>query len=83
MRDHPDDHLAERFEAMSDRDKIDFMIEQQGWAIEAVQPDTVCVELCESRAQSIRQKNLWQEMDIIKVIREKKARMCRSQKGIG
>ena len=27
MRDHPDDHLAERFDAMSDRDKIDFMIE--------------------------------------------------------
>ena len=39
MKDHPDDHLAERFEAMSDRDKIDFMIETNGWAIEAVQPD--------------------------------------------
>jgi len=39
VKDHPDDHLAERFEAMSDRDKIDFMIENQGWAIEAVQPD--------------------------------------------
>ncbi|MBI9084724.1 MAG: TraB/GumN family protein [Desulfobacterales bacterium] len=41
--------------------------------IEAEQPDTVCVELCESRYQSIRQKDSWQEMDIIKVIREKKA----------
>jgi pheromone shutdown-related protein TraB len=38
-----------------------------------VNPDTVCVELCESRAQSIRQKDRWQEMDIIKVIKEKKA----------
>jgi pheromone shutdown protein TraB len=38
-----------------------------------VKPDTVCVELCESRAQSIRQKDRWQEMDIIKVIKEKKA----------
>lgn len=36
-------------------------------------PDTVCVELCESRAQAIRQKDRWQEMDIIKVIKEKKA----------
>jgi len=36
-------------------------------------PDTVCVELCESRAQSIRQKDRWQEMDIINVIKEKKA----------
>jgi pheromone shutdown-related protein TraB len=41
--------------------------------IEAVNPDTVCVELCESRAQSIRQKQRWQEMDIMKVIKEKKA----------
>jgi len=36
-------------------------------------PDTVSVELCPSRFQSIRQKDRWQEMDIIKVIREKKA----------
>lgn len=36
-------------------------------------PDTVCVELCEARFQSIRQKDKWQEMDIIKVIKEKKA----------
>lgn len=41
--------------------------------IEDVRPDTVCVELCESRAQSIRQKDRWQEMDIIKVIKEKKS----------
>jgi pheromone shutdown-related protein TraB len=41
--------------------------------IDEVQPDTVCVELCESRAQSIRQKDRWREMDIVKVIKEKKA----------
>jgi pheromone shutdown-related protein TraB len=41
--------------------------------IEAEKPDTVCVELCESRLQSIRQKSRWQEMDIIKVVKEKKA----------
>ena len=41
--------------------------------IAEIRPDTVCVELCESRAQSIRQKDRWQEMDIIKVIKEKKA----------
>jgi pheromone shutdown-related protein TraB len=41
--------------------------------IQEVKPDTVCVELCESRAQSIRQKQRWQEMDIMKVIKEKKA----------
>jgi pheromone shutdown-related protein TraB len=36
-------------------------------------PDTVCVELCESRFQALTQKNQWQEMDIVKVVREKKA----------
>jgi len=41
--------------------------------IEEEKPDTVCVELCESRCQAIQQKDRWQEMDIVKVIREKKA----------
>ncbi len=41
--------------------------------IETEKPDTVAVELCQSRYQSIRRKNSWQEMDIIKVIKEKKA----------
>jgi pheromone shutdown-related protein TraB len=36
-------------------------------------PDTVAVELCPSRHQSIRDRNRWQNMDIVKVIREKKA----------
>jgi pheromone shutdown-related protein TraB len=36
-------------------------------------PDAVCVELCESRYQAIKQKELWQDTDIIKIIREKKA----------
>jgi pheromone shutdown-related protein TraB len=41
--------------------------------IEEQRPDTVCIELCPSRYQSVRRRDLWQEMDIIKVIREKKA----------
>jgi len=41
--------------------------------IEEERPDTVCVELCESRYQAMRQENRWKETDIIKVIREKKA----------
>jgi pheromone shutdown-related protein TraB len=36
-------------------------------------PDTVCVELCQSRYQSIRQKDRWQETDIVKIIKEKKS----------
>lgn len=41
--------------------------------IEEEKPDTVSVELCESRYQAITQKRKWQDMDIVKVIREKKA----------
>lgn len=41
--------------------------------IEEEKPDTVCIELCQSRYQSIRQKDRWQNMDIVKVIKEKKA----------
>lgn len=41
--------------------------------IENQKPDTVCVELCEARYQSIRQKDKWLDTDIIKVIKEKKS----------
>jgi pheromone shutdown-related protein TraB len=41
--------------------------------IEEEKPDTVCVELCQSRFQAIQQKDRWQDTDIIKVIREKKS----------
>ena len=41
--------------------------------IQEEQPDTVCVELCQSRYQSIRQKERWQETDIVKIIKEKKS----------
>ncbi len=39
------------------------------------QPDTVCVELCQSRYESIRNKDQWKNMDIVKVIKEGKAPM--------
>ncbi|HOP47813.1 MAG TPA: TraB/GumN family protein [Desulfobacteraceae bacterium] len=36
-------------------------------------PETVCIELCESRYQSLTQKNKWQDTDLVKVIKGKKA----------
>ncbi|HDZ22947.1 MAG TPA: TraB/GumN family protein [Desulfobacteraceae bacterium] len=36
-------------------------------------PETVCIELCQSRYQSLTQKKLWQDTNLIKVIKEKKA----------
>jgi pheromone shutdown-related protein TraB len=41
--------------------------------IEEETPDTVCVELCQSRFQAIQQKDRWQDTDIVKVIKEKKS----------
>ncbi|NWH05887.1 TraB/GumN family protein [Desulfobacter latus] len=43
--------------------------------IASEQPDTVCVELCNNRLGSIRDKDRWQNMDIVKIIKEKKALM--------
>jgi pheromone shutdown-related protein TraB len=41
--------------------------------IDAEKPDTVSVELCPSRYQAIRQKDRWQDTDIVKVVKEKKS----------
>ncbi|MBN2126610.1 MAG: TraB/GumN family protein [Deltaproteobacteria bacterium] len=41
--------------------------------IEREHPDTVCIELCQARFQSITEKKRWQDTDLLKVIREKKA----------
>lgn len=41
--------------------------------IEKEKPDSVCVELCQSRYESIMDKDKWRKMDIIKVIKEHKA----------
>ncbi len=41
--------------------------------IEREQPDAVCIELDEQRYQTIREGNQWRDMDIFKVIKDKKA----------
>ena len=41
--------------------------------IDKEKPDTVCVELCENRFKSIKERDSWSKMDIVKVIKEKKA----------
>jgi pheromone shutdown-related protein TraB len=51
------------------RDSVD-LVER---VIREHSPDTVCVELCESRYHAMMQKDRWESMDIVKVIREKKA----------
>ena len=36
-------------------------------------PDTVCIELCASRYENIKNPDKWKQMDIVKVLKEKKA----------
>jgi pheromone shutdown-related protein TraB len=41
--------------------------------IEAENPDTVCVELCQARYQSVTDADRWKNTDIVKIVKEKKA----------
>ncbi len=41
--------------------------------IVAEHPDTVCVELCRTRLSAMEDKDKWRNMDIVKVVREKRA----------
>jgi pheromone shutdown-related protein TraB len=47
--------------------------------IEQVQPDAVCVELCEARYRSLMDRDAWQRMNIWRVVREKKALLLLAQ----
>jgi len=42
-------------------------------------PDTVCIELCQARFDALKKKDQWQEMDILKVIRDKRTSLLLSQ----
>lgn len=47
--------------------------------VEVVEPDTICVELCQARYQAFTRPDTWQKMDVFKVIREGKAVFLLSQ----
>ncbi len=51
--------------------------------IERVQPDTVCVELCETRYAALTDEDQWKRLDIFKVIKEGKMLMLLANLAIG
>ena len=51
--------------------------------IESVKPDTVCVELCETRYTALRDADRWKKLDIFKVIKEGKTLMLLANLAIG
>tara|TARA_B100000949_G_scaffold215321_1_gene211490 strand:- start:726 stop:1886 length:1161 start_codon:yes stop_codon:yes gene_type:complete len=52
--------------SQSSVDEVNSIINQE-------KPDTVCIELCSSRHQTMLEKNQWKKMDIFKVVREGKS----------
>jgi pheromone shutdown-related protein TraB len=48
-------------------------VEDVRQTVESIRPDSICVELCQSRYNALTQKDSWEKMDVFKVIREKKA----------
>ena len=51
--------------------------------IDSVKPDTVCVELCETRYTALRDADRWKKLDIFKVIKEGKTLMLLANLAIG
>jgi pheromone shutdown-related protein TraB len=47
--------------------------------IDEERPDVVCVELCQARFDALKQKDKWQETDIVKVIRDNRTALLLSQ----
>jgi pheromone shutdown-related protein TraB len=54
-------------------------VEDVRQTIAAVQPDTVCVELCPARYEAMMRRDAWEKMDIFKVLRERKAALLLGQ----
>lgn len=42
-------------------------------AIETYKPDSVCVELCQARFDSIKHPDRWKQMDVVRVVKEGKS----------
>ncbi len=54
-------------------------VEDVRTTIEQVRPDAVCVELCKARHQAMTQLDNWHNMDVFKVVRQRKATFLLAQ----
>lgn len=52
-------------------------------AIDALRPDTVCVELCQARYDALTDRDRWQNLDVFRVIREGKSLFLLANLAIG
>jgi len=54
-------------------------VEDVRTAVDAIDPDSICVELCEPRHQAMMDKERWKKMDVFQVIKNGKASLLLSQ----
>ena len=47
-------------------------VEEVTQIVEQVSPDSICVELCDARLKSIRDRDSWKKMDIFQILKDKK-----------
>lgn len=50
-------------------------VDEVAHVIKTIRPDTVCVELCDTRYQTLTQENQWKKLNIVQVIKQGKALM--------
>lgn len=58
-------------------------VEEVKAVIDEIKPDTVCVELCETRYNTINNPDRWKSLDIFAIIREKKVLYLLSNIAVG
>ena len=50
-------------------------VEEVGYVIDAIKPDTVCVELCKTRYDALTEDSQWRKLNIVQVLKQGKALM--------
>lgn len=58
-------------------------VDEVNRVIEAIRPDTVCVELCQTRYAALTDNKRWQDLDLFQVIREGKTLFLLASLAIG
>ena len=48
-------------------------VEEVASVIDTLKPDTVCVELCQTRFDALMDESRWKKLDIFQVLKQKKA----------
>jgi pheromone shutdown-related protein TraB len=70
---HVLDHAGRKVYLIGTAHVSEDSVDEVEHVIETVRPDTVCVELCQTRFDALMDEDRWKKLDIFKVIRDGKA----------